>query len=53
MAKSNIEIEITANLKDNATDKAKTVNKELDKLEKEVLMLILRQQIKPQKLWTA
>ena len=34
MAKSNIEIEITANLKDNATDKAKTVNKELDKLEK-------------------
>ncbi len=49
MAKSNIEIEITANLKDNATDKAKTVNKELDKLEKEVLMLILRQQIKPQK----
>ena len=25
MAKSNIEIEITANLKDNATDKAKTV----------------------------
>ena len=52
MAKSNIEIEITANLKDNATDKAKTVNKELD-LKKEVLMLILRQQIKPQKLWTA
>ena len=34
MAKSNIEIEITANLKDNATDKAKAVNKELDKLEK-------------------
>lgn len=34
MAKSNIEIEITANLKDNATDNAKTVNKELDKLEK-------------------
>lgn len=34
MANSNIEIEITANLKDNATDKAKAVNKELDKLEK-------------------
>lgn len=34
MEKSNIEIEITANLKDNATDKAKAVNKELDKLEK-------------------
>lgn len=34
MANSNIEIEITANLKDNATDKAKAVNKELDKLKK-------------------
>ena len=34
MANSSIEIEITANLKDNATDKAKAVNKELDKLEK-------------------
>ena len=34
MANSNIDIEITANLKDNATDKAKAVNKELDKLEK-------------------
>ena len=34
MANSNIEIEITANLKDNATDKANAVNKELDKLEK-------------------
>lgn len=34
MANSNIEIEITANLKDNATDKAKAVNKELNKLEK-------------------
>ena len=46
MANSNIEIEITANLKDNATDKAKAVNKGMS-------MLILLQQIKLQKLWKA
>lgn len=34
MANSSIEIEIVADFKDNATDKAKAVNKELDKLEK-------------------
>lgn len=34
MANSSIEIEIVADFKDNATGKAKAVNKELDKLEK-------------------
>lgn len=33
MANSSIEIEIVANFKDNATDKVKTLNSELDKLE--------------------
>lgn len=34
MANSSIEIEIVANFKDNATEKVKTLNSELDKLEK-------------------
>lgn len=53
MANSSIEIEIVADFKDNATGKVKALNAELDKLEKEMLMLILQQQTEPQKLWKA